>query len=76
MIRHDVRSRNVGTKYAIWVKYPLPIFNIITMPNIAQFLLKLNKKIKAAQREAVSYNINLTGAQINISPSAGIIDYD
>ena len=50
LIKHDVRSRYVGTKYAIWVKYPLPIFNIITMPNIAQFLLKLNKKIKAAAK--------------------------
>ncbi len=26
LIKHDVRSRDVGTKYATWVKYPLSIF--------------------------------------------------
>ncbi len=26
LIKHDVRSRDVGTKYAKWVKYPLSIF--------------------------------------------------
>ena len=51
LIKHDVRSRNVGTKNAIWVKYPLPFFIIISKANIAYLFHKIKKKFSYSEKK-------------------------
>ena len=46
LIKHDVRSRDVGTKYARWVKYPLSIFYYNYSSIYGTMFLKIKAKFK------------------------------
>ena len=69
LIKHDVRSRDVGTKYAIWVKYPLSIFHY----NYSSMYGTMFQKIKAQFKRLWNLNPHPLKKNIVKLPRSGFV---